>query len=171
MTDLSKVILGTGNYENVKSGNTVSITGDGGNAWGYYGPSYKKLAPKLITYLPYAQKYAELVKLKNDSFNIYEYLEFKNKIEDDYIKSYYEIRLKNLNVYELLNTLYEKYGDNIILLCHERVNEFCHRRLVANYIEITTNLCIPEISVDNYGKVKKLVSISYKDKIKKLIDK
>ena len=30
MSNLSKVILGTGNYYDVKSGNTVSVTGDGG---------------------------------------------------------------------------------------------------------------------------------------------
>jgi len=30
--DISKIILGTSNYENAKSGNTVSVTGDGGNA-------------------------------------------------------------------------------------------------------------------------------------------
>ena len=57
MSNLSKVILGTGNYYDVKSGNTVSVTGDGGNAWGYFGPAYKKLAPKLVTYTPYAEKY------------------------------------------------------------------------------------------------------------------
>lgn len=34
--DVSKIILGTGSYSTVLSGNTVSITGDGGNAWGYY---------------------------------------------------------------------------------------------------------------------------------------
>ena len=39
--DVSKIILGTGSYSTVLSGNTVSITGDGGNAWGYYGPAYK----------------------------------------------------------------------------------------------------------------------------------
>lgn len=31
--ELSKIILGTGSYANVKGGNTVSVTGDGGNAW------------------------------------------------------------------------------------------------------------------------------------------
>lgn len=55
--NLSKIILGTGNYASVKSGNTLSVTGDGGNAWGYFCPTYKKLAPKLVTYLPYAEKY------------------------------------------------------------------------------------------------------------------
>ena len=32
---MKNIILGTGSYENVKKGNTVSITGDGGNAWGF----------------------------------------------------------------------------------------------------------------------------------------
>ncbi|MCI9434156.1 MAG: hypothetical protein HFI86_02610 [Bacilli bacterium] len=63
-TALSKIILGTGNYNNVKGGNTVSITGDGGNAWRYYGPAYKKLAPRLITYTSYDSKYEELLQLK-----------------------------------------------------------------------------------------------------------
>ena len=33
------IILGTGSYDNVLSGNTVSVTGDGGNAWNYFGPA------------------------------------------------------------------------------------------------------------------------------------
>lgn len=36
------IIKGTSCYENAKSGNLVSITGDGGNAWGFYGNAYKK---------------------------------------------------------------------------------------------------------------------------------
>ena len=152
MTDLSKVILGTGNYYNVKSGNTVSITGDGGNAWGYFGPSYKKLAPKLITYTPYAEKYNELLNLKKDVSKLKEYLDYKKQIEDEYIKSYYNIRLKNLDVKELLYILKEKFGNDIILLCHESVDEFCHRRLVADYIELETGIYIPEISVSKEKK-------------------
>ena len=85
MIDVSKIILGTGNYYDVKSGNTVSVTGDGGNAWGYYGSSYKKLAPKLVTYIPYATKYEELLKLKEDVNKVKEYLEYRKQIEDEYI--------------------------------------------------------------------------------------
>ena len=55
--DVTNIIIGTGSYDTVKSGNTVSVTGDGGNAWEYYGASYKKLAPLLVTYTPYAEKY------------------------------------------------------------------------------------------------------------------
>ena len=67
MININNPILGTGNYYDVKSGNTVSVTGDGGNAWGYFGPAYKKLAPRLETYIPYAEKYEELEKRKEYS--------------------------------------------------------------------------------------------------------
>ena len=66
---MKNIILGTGNYNNIKCGNTVSVTGDGGNAWGYFGLAYKKLAPRLVTYIPYAEKLEELSKLKNDLIN------------------------------------------------------------------------------------------------------
>lgn len=169
--EISKIILGTGNYENIKSGNTVSITGDGGNHWNYYGPSYKKLAPRLVTYTPYAEKYKELLRLKQDISKIKEYLKFRKQLEDEYIVSYYETRLKNLDVYELLENLKNKYGENIIFLCHEPIDEFCHRRLLADYIEIQTGIYIPELSVDQEGVVKKLAPIRYKDRLNSVISR
>lgn len=124
--DISKIILGTGNYDNVKKGNMVSITGDGGNAWGYYGAAYKKLAPRLITYTQYAKKYEELLVLRESILDLKKYIKLRKQIEDEYIASYYETRLKDLSIEELLFTLENKFGDNIILLCHEPVEEFCH---------------------------------------------
>lgn len=171
MSDLSNVILGTGNYYDVKSGNTVSVTGDGGNAWGYFGPAYKKLAPRLVTYTPYSDALEELYKLKNDVSKLREYLEFRREIEDNYIKSYYDTRLKNLDVDELLYMLNEKFGNNIILLCHEPVEEFCHRRLIADYIELEKGMYIPEVSVDSNCYVKKLVPIRYKNRLKEVMEK
>lgn len=167
--NLSKIILGTGNYASVKSGNTVSVTGDGGNAWGYFGPAYKKLAPKLVTYLPYAEKYQKLIELKSDALRVKEYLELRRQIEDEYIESYYNLRLKNLNVEELLITLYNKFGDNIILLCHEPVEEFCHRRLLADYIELKTGIYIPEIITEENGYIKKINPIRYKNRLNKIM--
>jgi uncharacterized protein (DUF488 family) len=167
-SDIARIILGTGNYSDVKSGNTVSVTGDGGNAWGYFGPSYKKLAPRLVTYTPYAQKYEELLELKKDALNLKEYIEFRKKIEDEYIESYYETRLKDLDIEELLTTLENKFGDNIILLCHEPVLEFCHRRLIADYIELKTGVYIPEVEINKDGTVKKLIPIRYKNRLKKV---
>lgn len=167
--NLSKIILGIGNYASVKSGNTLSVTGDGGNAWGYFGPAYKKLAPKLVTYLPYAEKYQKLIELKSDASRVKEYLELRRQIEDEYIESYYNLRLKNLNVEELLITLYNKFGDNIILLCHEPVEEFCHRRLLADYIELKTGIYIPEIITEENGYIKKINPIRYKNRLNKIM--
>ena len=165
MNDISKIILGTGSYATVKSGNTVSITGDGGNAWNYFGPAYKKLAPRLVTYLPYAEKLEELKKIKND---LLKYKKYRKEIEDEYIESYYDIRLKDLDVYELLNTLKEKFGENIILLCHEPVDEFCHRRLVADDIKLETGIYIPEISMDEDGTLKEFKPIDYTNRLQKI---
>ena len=163
----NNVILGTGSYSSVKSGNTVSVTGDDGNAWNYFGPAYKKLAPRLITYLPYAEGYEKLQQIKDPS----EYLVYRKMIEDEYIYSYYETRLKNLDVDELLNILYSRFGDDIILLCHEDPSEFCHRRLIADYIELETGIYIPEICVSEEGKVKKIMPIRYKNRLNKIINK
>lgn len=165
--DISKVILGTSSYDNCKKGNTLSITGDGGNAWNYYGPAYKSLAPKLTTYIKYSEQYKELQNINNKE----EYILFRKQIEDEYIKSYYELRLKNLDVEQLLYKLYIKYGENIILLCHEPINEFCHRRLVADYIELMTNNYIPEITMDKDNNVKKLMPIRYKNRLRNVINK
>ena len=170
MEDISKIILGTGNYKNIKSGNTVSITGDGGNAWGYFGPSYNRLSPRLITYEAYKEKYDKLIKLKSDITKLKEYLELRKIIEDEYIKSYYETRLKDINLNELLYILEKKFGNNIIFLCHEPIEEFCHRRLFADYIELETGIYIPEISVDENGIIKKLSPIRYKNRLKKVIE-
>ena len=167
---ISNIILGTGNYCDVKSGNMVSVTGDGENAWGFYGPSYKKLAPRLVTYTPYAEKYEELLRLKDDVTKLDEYLKFRKQIEDEYIKSYYETRLKNLDVMDLLSTFEDKFGYNIILLCHENADEFCHRRLIADYIELQTGIYIPEIAVSEQGKVKTLTPIRYKNRLKSVIN-
>ena len=171
MDDLSKVILGTGNYYDVRSGNTVSVTGDGGNAWGYYGPAYKKLAPKLVTYTPYAEKLEELQKLKKEASKLKEYIEFRKQIEDEYIRCYYDIRLKDLDVKELFYILNEKFGNDIILLCHEPIDEFCHRRLIADYIELEIGIYIPEVSVDEQGNIQKLVPIRYKNRLKEVMSK
>ncbi len=169
---ISNVILGTGSYENVKTGNTVSITGDGGTAWNYYGNSYKKLAPRLFTYIPYAEKLEKIdYLLKNNKIDIEEYKRLKYLIEEEYIESYYESRLKNLNIEELINTLENKFGDHIIFLCHEPIDSFCHRRELASYIELKTGLYIPEISTDEKGNIKKLVPIDYKERLIKYMYK
>lgn len=159
---MKNIIIGTSCYENSKSGNTVSITGDGGNAWGYYGPAYKKLAP---------------------SFKLYEYyrdnpdnLGEKDLIEY-YITEYFNHRLADLNTKELLYEFKEKFGTEIILLCHELPSNssviskkhFCHRRVIADFIELNSGIIIPEISINKFGFITIQQQPDYKNMLKRLI--
>lgn len=166
--EVKRIILGTGSYDTVKFGNTVSITGDGGNAWNYFGPAYKKLAPRLMTYFLYADAIKDLEKIK-DSIPIEEYTKKKRKIEFTYIKSYYETRLKNLEMEDFLKTLEAKFGTNIIFLCHEPVNEFCHRRVLADYIELQTGVYIPEVKIMSNDEFTLKQPLNYKQELKRVM--
>ena len=154
------VIKATSCYANAKSGNLVSITGDGGNAWGFYGPAYKKMSPRLYLWQYYDRNPDNLS---------------EEELIDWYIEEFYNLRLKGLDVKELLNTLKEKFGEDIILLCHElpgpiiNKEHFCHRRLLADWIELETGIIIPEVSIDLTGNIKKEEVYDLKPKIKKLI--
>ena len=153
------IIKGTSSYEKAKSGNLVSITGDGGNAWGFFGNAYKKLSPKLYLWQYYHDNPDDLS--EEDLINWY-------------IKEYYNLRLKELNAYKLLKTLEEKFGRDIILLCHEpaginlNIKHFCHRRLIADWIELETGLVIPEICIDPSGNIVEQEVYDLKSKIKAL---
>ena len=166
--EVKRIILGTGSYDTVKFGNTVSITGDGGNAWNYFGPAYKKLAPRLMTYLLYADALDDFEKIK-DSIPLEEYTKKKRQIEFTYIKSYYETRLRHLEMEDFLKTLEAKFGTNIIFLCHEPVNEFCHRRVLADYIELQTGVYIPEVKIMSNDEFTLKQPLNYKQELKRVM--
>lgn len=156
------IIKGTSCYANAKSGNLVSITGDGGNAWGFYGNAYKKMSPRLYLWQYYDQNPDNLS---------------EDELINWYIKEFYNLRLKDLSPYELMSTLNQKYGEDIILLCHELPGleidkeHFCHRRLLADWIELETGIIIPEISIDESGKTTYEEIYDLKPKIRELIKK
>lgn len=156
------VVKATSCYDNAKNGNLVSITGDGGNAWGFYGPSYKKMSPRLYLWQYYDQNPDQLS---------------EDELIDWYINEFYNLRLKELNANDLLETLKERFGNDIILLCHElpglEINKehFCHRRLLADWIELETGIIIPEVSIDSAGNIKQEEIYDLKPRIKKLIKK
>ena len=87
------IIKGTSCYANAKSGNLVSITGDGGNAWGFYGNAYKKMSPRLYLWQYYNQNPDNLA---------------EDELINWYIKEFYDLRLKDLNPNELFDTLKQK---------------------------------------------------------------
>lgn len=80
-----------------------------------------------------------------------------------------------MNPQDLLKTLNNKFGDEIVLLCHELPSNtidkrhFCHRRLLADWLELETGIVIPEISIDKNGKINNKEIYDLKPKINKLI--
>ena len=172
MSDVAKIIMGTGRYEDLKSGNVVSISGDGGSSVGFSGPAYRRLSPLYEpTFAPYAEKRKKLREIKDDISRAKEYYELKKQMEYEYIKSFYETRLKKLDIEKMLNYLEKTYGTHIIFACYEPVDEFCHRRLVPDYIELKTGVYIPEVISDENGNVKKLQPIRYKKILQEVMNK
>lgn len=65
----------------------------------------------------------------------------------------YNQMLSKLNVKEVYNELL-RYDDNVTLLCYEKPCDFCHRRLVAEWLERELNISVPEFGMNQ--RVKKL---------------
>lgn len=114
---------------------TVSISRDSGEDAGYIGDTYLDLAP-------------EKSLLKKYHKNIGVIPEYENVKE--YTVEYWNNVLSKLDPEKVYNDL-----NNKILLCYEKSNEFCHRHLVAAWLEILLEKEVPEIEMD-YGKLKVL---------------
>ncbi|OPY55596.1 MAG: hypothetical protein A4E49_00382 [Methanosaeta sp. PtaU1.Bin112] len=60
--------------------------------------------------------------------------------EADYTKRYIEETLSRLDPRQV----YHDLGENAVLLCHESPGKFCHRRLVAAWLEDNLGIEVPE---------------------------
>lgn len=89
---------------------------------GFTGIRYQKLAPK---YTWWKQWHDE--RMPNDWF----------------IEKYYETVLSQLNPNDVIADL-NKIGKYIVLLCYETPEKFCHRHLVADWLNINTNANVIE---------------------------
>jgi len=65
--------------------------------------------------------------------------------QDEYARLYRETVLDRLDPLTVLRELYESFGSNPTLLCWEAKREACHRRLVAQWLEVNTGVHVPEI--------------------------
>ncbi len=136
----------TGKYENCKSGNLVSISGDRGRKIGYEGKAYPKVAPKLAFWKIWEENIGKIPEDENTKF---------------YIREYYKQVLINIDLDDLFNL-----GDDPILLCYEDSDKFCHRHVLAYYLELKYGIKVPEIEVDALGNIKVKDRPSY---IKKML--
>lgn len=65
--------------------------------------------------------------------------------EELYIRNYYSQILNKLNPQQVYNDL-----QNWVLLCYESPGKFCHRRLVADWIETELGIVVPEVTYEKY---------------------
>lgn len=74
--------------------------------------------------------------------------------EKTYTPNFKRVVLQPLNVQEVKNELKQlSNGKDIILLCYEKAGEFCHRRLVAEWITQSTGEEVKEF--ETHKPVKK----------------
>ena len=119
-------MISTGNYTNfMDDPRAVSISGDRGKSVGFKGDYYKELAPKYSWW----QEWEEL----RDKVSFYESTIF-------YINKYYETVLSKLDPKEVYDAL-----DGRILLCFEDSDGFCHRHIVAEWLELCLGVKVHEV--------------------------
>ena len=71
--------------------------------------------------------------------------------EEEYTARYQAEVLDKLNVNDVLSL----FQDGAILLCWEPVGKFCHRRLVAEWIQNNTGIVVPELSMEHIKNTEK----------------
>lgn len=121
------MMIYTGSYNNCKGSNTVSISGDRGKLVEYDGEVYSKIAPKLSFWKVW---HDNIGKISDQENNIY------------YIKEYYKEVLSLLDPKQALKDL-----DNSILLCYEEPQFFCHRHIVAAWLEMELGIIVNEVKI------------------------
>ena len=94
---------------------------------GYVGKTYKKLAPKYSWWREWHDN---------------------NLSEKWYTDKYYETVLNVLNPNDVAKQLQEM-GTDVVLLCFESPEKFCHRHLVAEWLNAKTNLNVREYQLKN----------------------
>lgn len=99
----------------------VSICGKAPD-W-YIGLQYKKLAPKWSFFKDYKD----------------------GKIDQhEYTRLYNELVLSKNDPEEFYHYLERLNSDCVVLLCYEKPNEFCHRHLIANWLNFYLKLGVTE---------------------------
>lgn len=66
---------------------------------------------------------------------IEEYLEFLKQLEKEC----------NLDIYEWYLTIEKKENKEVVLLCYEKGEDFCHRHILSKYLENKHNIKIDEL--------------------------
>ncbi len=123
----------TSNYDECYVGNLISISGDKGRSVGFVGKAITELAPKKGFWREWKDNIGKIPEEENTRF---------------YIKHYYDEVLSKVDIMDLL-----KDEVDPILLCYERGQDFCHRHVLAEYIEIVYGIRVDDVKIDFNGNV------------------
>ena len=125
---------------------TVAISADGGKKAGFNGKVYKPLAPKKAFWDIWHNNIGIIPEEENTYY---------------YVEQYYLQVLSKLDVETVFNDLNYK-----VLLCYESNQEFCHRHIVAAWIELLLGEVVQE------GRAKDLYTekVERPDYIKPLLE-
>lgn len=126
----------------------IAISGDEGKLVGFQGRAERKLSPYSF-FKSWKARENEIEEIKTE-ISEEEYLTLKEENQNEYIDKFYNKVLKSLNPKEIYNSL----GENAVLLCFEKPTDFCHRFLVAGWLEINLGIEIVELGFENDFKVK-----------------
>ena len=123
----------TGNYEECYVGNLISISGDKGRSVGFIGKTITELAPKRGFWNVWKENIGKIPEEENTRF---------------YIEHYYDEVLSQVDVMELL-----KDEVSPVLLCYEKGQDFCHRHVLAEYIQIVYGEIVNDVKIDHNGVI------------------
>lgn len=158
----------TSYYANLKNIDTtkftpIAISGDEGKLVGFEGRGERKLSPYTF-FKSWKARENEIEKMK-DQISQEEYCKLKEENQNDYIEKFYNKVLKQLSPSEI----YSSVGENAVLLCFEKPTEFCHRFLVASWLELNLGVEIDEYGFENVIAVKENKA-RLKEKLKNVIE-
>ena len=108
----------TGYWAKASEYEANGLTPVGISGWspdGWTGKTYKKLAPKYAWWREWHDKHLS---------------------EQWYMTKYFDTVLNKLNPVAVVNDL-QKMGQDVVLLCFETPDKFCHRHLVASWLRAT----------------------------------
>ena len=141
---MNKTLIRTGNYSDFeqeikngkylatenKIGNLISISGDRGKSFkfGFEGKVLSQLAPKLDFWKVWHNNIGKIDEEQNMRY---------------YIHKYYHKVLSKVDIMELLKD--ETFP---ILLCYEEGQNFCHRHILAEYLNIRYGIGVNDITIE-----------------------
>lgn len=122
----------TSNHNDWKSDmyRTYSISGNRGKDANYKGECYPALAPKLSFWKVWHNNIGKISEEENNKY---------------YVQEYWNQVLSKLDPEKVYREL-----DYSVLLCYEPNTVFCHRHIVAAWLEILLGVKVPEVRLEDY---------------------